>query len=443
MSEELFKKYEEMAQEEWPEDLGLWKNLFLGNIALAKENLAKGMPYTPIPELQLEMFARIARARMSGKPIVMYPFNYGPELFYAMNVEPFMQEVFSVGLAPFRLNEPYIDLANQMGYGDNPTICNAQRPLIATYTRGDAPKSDLLFYLSTPCNSLATTYQVYSHMTGVPAFTLDIPYWSYDPSSEFYDEKTVDYVIRQLKDLVSWLEGRTNQKFHEDKFQETMNLVNQARENVMEFNDLLKAVPCPVNSLNGFANFMIMAFSGGTPDAVRMTKWMRDYAKGNVEKGVGGVPDEKIRIAWPYTHVFFDSQLFPWIEETFNAVVIMDILGHYHVGPHDTSNLDKCFESLALGTLDYSMIDTCRGPAEYYIDYLLRFVNDYKIDCVVMPIQFACKHIYAITNLAAEAVRREAGLPVLVFGCDPYDSREVPSEEIRGKIEEFITEIVM
>jgi benzoyl-CoA reductase/2-hydroxyglutaryl-CoA dehydratase subunit BcrC/BadD/HgdB len=270
-----------------------------------------------------------------------------------------------------------------------------------------------------------------------------MPYWSYDPSSDFYDNKTVDYVVSQLKDGIKWLEEQTKQKFDVDRFQETMGLVNQARENVMEFNDLLKATPCPVNSLNGFANFMIMAFSGGTTEAVRMTKWMRDYAKENVTKGVGGVPNEKIRIAWPYTHVFFDAELFPWIEETFDAVVIMDILGHYHVSPHETSSLDECFESLALGALDYSMIDTCRGPAEYYIDYLLRFINDYKIDCVVIPIQFACKHIHSITNLAAEAIRREAGIPVLVFGCDPYDSREVPSEEIRGKIEEFITEIVL
>jgi benzoyl-CoA reductase/2-hydroxyglutaryl-CoA dehydratase subunit BcrC/BadD/HgdB len=89
------------------------------------------------------------------------------------------------------------------------------------------------------------------------------------------------------------------------------------------------------------------------------------------------------------------------------------------------------------------MIDTCRGPVEFYIDYLLRFVKDYKIDCVVIPIQFACKHLHAVTKLAADAVRREVGIPVLVFGCDPYDSREVPSEEIRGKIEEFMTEIVI
>ena len=245
------------------------------------------------------------------------------------------------------------------------------------------------------------------------------------------------------KDLISWLEKHTEQKFDIKRFQQTMIWINQARENIMEFNDLLKAIPCPVHSWDGIINFSTMALSGGTEEAVKITKWMRDYAEENVKNGVGAVPDEKIRIAWPYTHVFFEQGLLRWIEKAFNAVVIMDLLGHYHVSPHDTSTLDECFESLALGTLDYSMIDTCRGPVEFYIDYLLRFIKDYKIDCVIIPIQFACKHIYSMLKLAAEAVQREAGIPVLIFGCDPYDSREVPKEEIRGKIEEFITEIVM
>jgi len=155
------------------------------------------------------------------------------------------------------------------------------------------------------------------------------------------------------------------------------------------------------------------------------------------------VPDEQIRIAWPYTHVFFDQDLFPWLEEKFKAVVINDILGHYQVAPHDMSTIDKCFESLARGTLDFSMIGSCRGPIEYYIDYVIHWVKDYKIDCVILPMQFACKHAFAMARLTSEEVRKETSIPTMIFGCDPYDSREVPSEVIRSKIEDFITQIVL
>jgi len=443
MTEEMMKEYQEFAQREWPSDLGLWKTIFLGFLGLVQANLAMGAPDSPANELILELFARVARARMNNKPIVLHSFNCGPELFYAMDLEPLMLEVLGVGMAPFGMNHPYIDLTNQMGYGDNPTLCNAQRPLVAVHSRGELPKADLMVYLSTPCNSLATNYQVYEHITGMPTFTIDTPYWSYDPASEFYDEKTISYVVNQYKGLISWIEKQTGRKFNIDRFQETMIRVNQARENIMEFNDLLKAVPCPVHSWDAFTNWNIMGNSAGTCKSVEMTKWMRDHAAENVRNGVGALRNEKIRVAWPYTHVFFDQGLFLWMEQTFGAVAIMDLLGHYHISPHDTSTVDKCFESLAMGTLDYSMVDTCRGPAEFWIEYLLRFIKDYRIDCAVFPMQFACKQYYAMLGLAAEAIRREAGIPVLTFGCDPYDSREVPSQEVRGRIEEFIREIVM
>jgi len=435
---ELYNKYKKLGRGSWGKDLLMWKTMF--NTFLIQN---KDEEFTPVTELLLNTFLDIPKARKEEKPIIMHPFNYGPELFYAMDMAPLMQEVFSVGLAPFHFNEPYIDFTNQIGFGDNPTLCNAQRPLIGSYIKGAAPIPDYLFFLSTPCNSLAMTYQVFQNLTGVPAFNIDIPYWAYDQASEFYDDKTVDYLIKQIKNLIAWLEKETKHKLNVENLQQTMTWVNQAREYVWEFNELLKTVPCPAPSITGFGNFLAMVTKGGTYDAVKVTKFIRDNTADNVKNGIAGVPDEKIRIAWPYTHIFFDQELFPWLEEEFQAVVILDMLGFYQVLPHDTSTIEKCYESLAKGTLDFSMIGTCRGPIEYYIDFLLNYVKEYKIDCVIMPMQFACKHAYAMARVASEAVREETDIPTLIFGCDPYDSREVTSEAIRDKISDFLTQVVL
>jgi benzoyl-CoA reductase/2-hydroxyglutaryl-CoA dehydratase subunit BcrC/BadD/HgdB len=435
---EIYNRYKKRGRGNWGKGFIMWKAMFNGLLNRAREE-----EFTPLVEFFLDFFLEMPKARQQGSPIIMHPFNYGPELFHAMNITPLMQETFSVGLAPFHLNEPYIDFTNKIGYGDNPTLCNAQRPLIGSYMQGAAPIPDLLFFLSTPCNSLSMTYQVFQYLTEVPTFNMDVPYWAYDQVNEFYDEKTIGYVIHQVKDLISWLEKETHQKLDFEKLQQTMKWLNEAREYVLEFNELLKNVPCPIDSLRGFGNFFALVTRGGTYDAVKITKWLRDTAAKNVKNGIAGVPDEKLRIAWPYTHVFFDRDLFPWLEETFNAVVIMDILGYYQVLPHDTSTIEKCYESLAKGTLDFSMIGTCRGPIEYYIDYVINFIKDYKIDCVIMPMQFACKHAYAMARVTMEAIREELGTPTLIFGCDPYDSREVTSEAIRARISEFLTQIVM
>ena len=57
--------------------------------------------------------------------------------------------------------------------------------------------------------------------------------------------------------------------------------------------------------------------------------------------------------------------------------------------------------------------------------------------------QFACKHAYLITRIAAEAVREQLEIPTLIFGVDPYDSREVTSETVRSRITEFLTQVVL
>ena len=438
MDDEVYMKYKKLGRGNWGKDLSMLKMMYMGLL-----NQRKDEETNPILEMLLDYFLKIPKARKEGKPIVMHPFNYGPELFYAMDLVPLMQETYSVGLAPLRLNEPYLDITNKIGYGDNPTLCNAQRPLIGSYIQGVAPIPDLLFFLSTPCNSLAMTYQVFEQLANIPTFNMDIPYWSYEQSSEFNDDQVIGYMVNQIKELISWLEQQTKQKLNIEKLQETMRKVNQAREYILDFNELLKTVPCPVNSQAGFGNFLSMVGLGGTDEAIKSTKWLRDSALDNAKKGIAGVPDEKIRIAWPYTHIFFDGDLLEWLENTFQAVVIMDLLGFYQVLPHEVSTIEQCYESLAKGALDFSMIGTCRGPVEFYIDFLLNYVRDYKIDCVIMPMQFACKHAYAMARISTEAVREETGVPVFIFGCDPYDSREVTSEAIRGKISDFLTQVVL
>ncbi|MHA1885318.1 MAG: 2-hydroxyacyl-CoA dehydratase, partial [Promethearchaeota archaeon] len=200
MDIEKFKEYKKLTRGNWGKDLSMLKMMTVGLLNQYKEE-----ELTPVMDMLLNYLLAIPKARKEGRKFVMHPFNYGPEIFYAMDLVPLMQETYSVGLAPLGLNEPYLDLTNKIGYGDNPTVCNAQRPLIGSYMQGVAPIPDLLFFLSTPCNSLAMTYQVFEQLASIPAFKIDIPYWTYDRVGEFNDDKVIDYMVTQTKELISWL----------------------------------------------------------------------------------------------------------------------------------------------------------------------------------------------------------------------------------------------
>ena len=164
MSKELLEKYTKLGRGSWGKDLAIWKTMYKGFLGMAKSergflNAGESEGLNPFIEMLLNAFLEIPKARKEGIPVILHPFNYEPELFFAMNLAPMLQEILSVGLAFVHMNEPYIDYINKIGYGDNPTICNAQRPFISMVMQEAAPIPDLLFYLSTPCNSLLASYQ--------------------------------------------------------------------------------------------------------------------------------------------------------------------------------------------------------------------------------------------------------------------------------------------
>ena len=74
---------------------------------------------------------------------------------------------------------------------------------------------------------------------------------------------------------------------------------------------------------------------------------------------------------------------------------------------------------------------------------MINYIKDYKIDCVIMPMHFACKHVYTMGMVTSEAIKEELGVPTLIIGCDSYDSREVTSESIKDRISEFLTQVVL
>ncbi|MHA2282991.1 MAG: hypothetical protein ACXAC5_19295, partial [Promethearchaeota archaeon] len=78
---EKFNEYNKISREDWGKDLAIWKMMFTGLLSSQKD-----VELTPFNEMLLNIFADIPKARKQGKPIIMHPFNYEPELFFAMDM---------------------------------------------------------------------------------------------------------------------------------------------------------------------------------------------------------------------------------------------------------------------------------------------------------------------------------------------------------------------
>ncbi|NVM05242.1 MAG: 2-hydroxyacyl-CoA dehydratase [Candidatus Helarchaeota archaeon] len=407
-------------------------------------NLIKGSklqrPSMQFADINYDYYKNLRIAKKEHKS-VMTNFCFPPEIVYAMDCYPMCQEIGSVAIAMSKEVLRYIDIAEEGGI--DRAQCNAQKVWIGASMVGEAPIPDYVIYGSQPCDSTNSQYQVMKEIyKETPFFTIDIPYWSHDPQDKYYDANTVPYVAQQLKNLVSWLEERIDQKMDHDHFITTMQNSNKTRELILEGMELMKAVPAPMPSGAALNNYSMLLTSAGLSRPIEFARFKRDVAKKRVKEKRGALQsrglEEKIRVMWMYLPIVFDPFLFEWMERKFGAVCVMDMLGYTISKPINMSNDNTIFEGLARQILDIPMGRQSRGPAEFFIDDLLRIGKEYKVDCAIYGGHLGCKHSHAIASLMKEIIETELGIPCLTFEVDVVDSRPVTGREVKRKLKLFL-----
>ena len=154
-----------------------------------------------------------------------------------------------------------------------------------------------------------------------------------------------------------------------------------------------------------------------------------------------GMKDEPILKVMPGADITFDIDLQNWLEQNFNAVVILDLLSSFfRQEPIDTTNLDTMLVSLARRGLEATM-GRLRVPASRLTERFLRDYTDFGADCVIFPAPVGCKHVWGWLSMLRE-VCREEGIPICAFDLDWIDSRVRPTESVRAGIEEFFTTVM-
>jgi benzoyl-CoA reductase subunit B len=386
------------------------------------------------------------KAEAEGKTKIMYNFCIPPEIIYALGAHPICQEAGSVALSVVgKQHIKYIDLAEENGISAEQ--CNAQKIWIGAIMANEAPKPDGIFYASQPCDSTNILYQVIQNWYKIPTYTMDVPYWAHDESSKFYDPRTLPYFTEQLKGVIPWAEKNFNLKLDQEHLRQVMALSNKAREVTLDINELMTASPAPLPSMTTFSTYMTLTTSAGTQDCVDYCTWTRDKAADMVKRKTGPLQEmygveEKYRVVWIYIPIFWELLLYDWMERKLGAVTVMDLMGYNIAQPVDLSSTDSIFTGLARTILDIPMGYQSRGPAEYYLDYLLHIVKKYKADCAIYGGHMGCKHSWGIANLLKDELYKQTGIPTLLFEVDTMDPRQVTSKIIRQKLKTFFTEVL-
>lgn len=373
-----------------------------------------------------------------GAPMVWYNLGFNPELIYALNgacpVPTAQLAAFSSIVGEYSDTLSYIDTAEAAGYSSE--CCSADKAAIGAILKGLYAEPCCLVGINTPCDSQISVVNAMAEQRNrTPLFVIDVP--------PYEDERAIRYVAGQLRELIPFLEKHTGLKLSWDRLREVCQCTNRTSEAQWEWMEWRAKKPTMQPSKVCAFGMVLMIGMGGSIWGERMARGLADDARRKATSGVRYF-EEKVRAIWYQDPVWWDIQLYDWMEAELGLTIPMDIFGYYGAeGYIDPSSEETILFGLACRMIMcHPMSRQFRGNMKRYIEDFMIMHDRFQADCGIMAGHVACKHSWGGIGLFREACRK-AGVPLLVFEFDLFDSRVLTYKELQFELARFVNDVVL
>lgn len=371
-----------------------------------------------------------------GAPVVWYNLGFTPELILGLGGAGHLC-IASLGALQAILGDPeithqLIDHAESSGVPAE--TCSADKASIGAIKQGLYPRPACCIGINTPCDTQVLSTQAMAELSGRPTFIIDVPYYN--------DERTLEHVASQLLEMVPFLEQHTGLRMDWGRMREVCELSNQAIEQLLDWMDERRRVPLTQSGKLVAFTFIHQLLFAGTPAGVRIAEALAREARERNERGERPY-QERVRAVWYQDPVWTDLQIYDWMENELGLSIPVDVFGYYaSEGLIDTATPESMAYGLARKlSRSHPMARQFRGNIENYIGDFLQMHESFQADCGIFAGHVACKHAWGGLGLFREACRN-AGIPLLVFEFDMFDSRITPREAIEAELTRFVNEVV-
>ena len=375
-----------------------------------------------------------------GRPFIIASDDALPEIPVAMDISlSIMTVAGAMGTGGPGAAER-IDKATELGVENR--LCASVKMAAYFLRAGILPVPDMIITTNSPCDAVDMLGQMmdnYRPWAKVPKFRLDAPHGR--------DEADFEYFGNQLKEMTLAIEKVTGRKLEMHRFLEVAAESNKQAELIMEFQELKRAAPCPVDPDMARKGWEIARWVAGTdPSAFwKATDWLKRLVavterRVQEKKGIDGI-DEKIRYLWYDVSPSWGSKLFPRLSRELGAVCMMNYYSFAQWTPIDTSSMDSMLKSVAekylMGT---PMTRQAMHTADVYCEDVVRICKDFKCDAMIMPCHVGHRDTNSFHKLVKD-ICRENGIPFFFLGCDVWDERYMPPDVVFDRMKTFFQSI--
>jgi benzoyl-CoA reductase/2-hydroxyglutaryl-CoA dehydratase subunit BcrC/BadD/HgdB len=300
------------------------------------------------------------------------------------------------------------------------------------------------------CDPRNKWYQAAQHyMPDVPVCDVGVPWPAYENDYDYREVQDyyVKYIVEELKGLVKFLEKHVGKKMDWERLSELVDLTDRTWDLIWEAYELRKAVPTPMGTGDAMNTMVPMVFMMGTQEAYDYYKDLYNELKVKIANKEGVIPDEKYRLIWggglPSWFALTDFNYFNSKGAVFPVEVTYRMIEATYNFDMDLSKISDPLEHIAWRWIKFWTYwhDRARKrPGSHPdVERLIKYIEDYKIDGIVMHEAFSCRswHVGLIWELnLLKKVYRD--IPSLILESDIVDISSYNEADTRARIDAFI-----
>ncbi|MBI2856700.1 MAG: 2-hydroxyacyl-CoA dehydratase [Chloroflexi bacterium] len=336
-----------------------------------------------------------------------------------------------------RVRDPqrYRNIAvGKLGFPEH--TCDRTMTSLGLFLSGEVPVPRLLTTLRVPCDPERWSSQAAAEFGGVLYFEL--------ARLNSNDYENIHNAAEQFGELIEFAEKSVpGIKYDEDRLVELLQMDQQAYNYFYDSFELRKRVPCPLSAQDCFRLATVPSRYPNPQKALEYARMYHDELFERAEKGVGGVKEEKLRIAWMATG--------PYGKSTYDLLAkkgVSMVWFHYGTGAHSYGAIRSVYGDNTYGRkltpleelarVEHWTANAWGGDYELWTDSLVRICKELKVDAVVDFLQMGCVTTNSLKKISAERLKKEVGVPTLDLPGREQFATEEETIQMNQKLEEFL-----
>jgi benzoyl-CoA reductase/2-hydroxyglutaryl-CoA dehydratase subunit BcrC/BadD/HgdB len=256
-------------------------------------------------------------------------------------------------------------------------------------------------------------------------------------------EHNVSLLADQYRELIRFLERETGRHFDIERLREIMAISNEQEEYYFQTRELINRTrPAPFNIADQMPATMIPQWHRGSSWARDRAKLFYEETRRRVDAGEGAVPDERVRLMWIGTGLWYNLDFYEYFQQKYGAVFVWSIYLSVAADAYPTYG-----EADPLRTLSARLIkiNNLLAVPPFNTQWYFEQIQAAGIDGVVSMSrddEVGCQSSFGTQFLVHRAISK-AGVPLLELDVDDADSRAWDDNAVRAQVSTFIEKQIL